>query len=211
MNCKNCGAELDEGTRFCDKCGTPVEEMAGSAQEEVGMSDKGKKYKSSTGAKGFVSENEGGSFSLKNGWTANIIAGEGLLREDAIITNRRLYYNYNRGIITKVKKECIIDIDDITGTEITDIQPRGCIVLAVLSFILLLIFALMDGEGSFIGAGLGLAAFFTFLYFICKQAFLVVQYAGGSIRFSVKFYGLNNVRAFQRRIYFEKDHNKHLI
>ena len=208
MKCSNCGAEIGEETKFCEKCGTPVQEMAGRNQEDVVMSEGGKKYKSSTGAKGFVVENEGGSFSLKNGWTANILAGEGLLREDAIITNKRLYYNYNRGIITKVKKECIVDIDDITGTEITDMQPRGCIVLAILSLLLFIIIGALQGEGSWFGLGIVMAVIFTCLYFILKQAFLVIQYAGGSIRFSVKFYGLANVRAFQRRIYFEKDNNR---
>lgn len=38
-----------------------------------------------------------------------------------------------------------------------------------------------------------------------KSAAHRIDYAGGSIRFSVKKYGLNNVRVFQRSIFARKD------
>ena len=43
------------------------------------------------------------------------------------------------------------------------------------------------------------------LFFIKSKSYLRIEYAGGHIGFSVKKYGLNNVRAFQRQIYVEKE------
>ena len=43
------------------------------------------------------------------------------------------------------------------------------------------------------------------LFFIVKKSHLRIEYAGGNINFSVKKYGLANVREFQRQIYIAKE------
>ena len=86
--CKNCGTQVNDGVKFCTGCGKPISpEGANNVVVPSG------EYNFSTGAKGFVDTNENGAYSLRNGLLMNYISGEGFVKEDAVITNRRLYYS----------------------------------------------------------------------------------------------------------------------
>ncbi len=196
VKCPGCGMELEDGTRFCIRCGTAIPEV--SAAQTASAAEQSQTYRSSTGAKGFVGEGEGGSFSLKNGRVMNIMSGEGFVKEDAILTDKRLYYSARSGLINVNSLEEIVDIKDITGTKIADFKPYSFFIVAVVALIAMLI-------AHQAAIGFALAVIFVVLFFIVKKSHLRIEYAGGSINFSVKKYGLANVREFQRQIYLAKE------
>ena len=234
MNCPKCGSVIPEGAGFCTVCGTRIEnvkEKSGnqpayvtpqSAQSILASVDptsslngnaspagpvgsaapmRPTSYVASTGAVGFVDPAEKAICSLKNGYSLNMISGEGWKSEDSVITDKRLYYYGNEGVLSKLKQEEIVNLEDITGVSITYFRPWllvivgalfavGC--LAMPEFMLKILFLIF--------AALCLLTFAA----LCKS-FLKIEYAGGSIHFSVKKYGLDNVRVFQRCIFTQKD------
>lgn len=219
MNCPKCGTAVPDGAGFCTVCGTRIEAASGmtgnpSAQSILASVDPTSSlsgstptriehvsYVSSTGATGFVDPSERAICSLKNGYGLNLVAGEGWKSEDSVITNKRLYYYGNEGVLSKLKQEEIVNLEDITGVSITYFRPWllvivgalfavGC--LAMPEFMLKILFLIF--------AALCLLTFAA----LCKS-FLKIEYAGGSIHFSVKKYGLDNVRVFQRCIFTQKD------
>ncbi len=167
------------------------------------------KYQSTTGAIGFISGTEKDALSLKNGMVQNILSGDGLAREDAVLTNERLYYCIKSGVLDVHYQEDIIDLEDITACKITDLKPYGLLVGAVLLMLASYFWSNSSlnenpGQGIFL-AGLVLGVCMIAGFFILKKSFLEIQYAGGRIRFSVKKYKMKDVREFQRRIYLNKD------
>ena len=195
--CPSCGMDLEDDAKFCFRCGADLTKPGTGASSSQA-------YTSSTGATGFVGSGEGGSFSLKNGAFMNILSGEGFVKEDAIITDKRLYYSARSGLININSHEEVVDIKDITGTKIADFKPYSLFILAGLFFLLGLIFSGTLG-GAAILIGFLLALFSVIAFFIAKKSHLRIEYAGGNISFSVKKYGLQNVRAFQRQIYIAKE------
>ena len=219
MNCPKCGTAVPDGAGFCTVCGTRIEAASGmtgnpSAQSILASVDPTSSlsgstptriehvsYVSSTGATGFVDPSERAICSLKNGYGLNLVAGEGWKSEDSVITDKRLYYYGNEGVLSKLKQEEIVNLEDITGVSITYFRPWllvivgalfavGC--LAMPEFMIKILFLIF--------AALCLLSFAA----LCKS-FLKIEYAGGSIHFSVKKYGLDNVRVFQRCIFTQKD------
>ena len=206
--CPNCGMNLEDGVRFCIRCGADMTQYSSPYQVDYQQPQQGdyqqqmqQNYVSSTGASGFVGANEGGSFSLKNGRFMNVLSGEGFVNEDAIITDKRIYYSAKSGIVNINSHEEIVNIEDVTGTKIADYKPYSLFIFAGLAFII----SLITGKGAVILSGLITALIFVIIFFITKKSFLKIEYAGGNIHFSVKKYGLQNVRAFQRQIYIIKD------
>ena len=196
QTCPKCGTSVIDGSKFCPKCGTDVTTPATAAAQAAAMTSQN--YVSSTGAQGFVNSSEGGSFSLKNGRMMNVVSGEGFVKEDAILTNRRLYYSAKFGLIDTHSTEEVVDINDITGTKITDYKPFSFFIYAAIAIIVGIV------ADQFLAFSLT-AAIFVILFFVLKKSHLRIEYAGGNINFSVKKYGLKNVRAFQRQIYIEKE------
>ena len=194
--CPNCGMTLDDGVSFCIRCGANMAQY--STPYQVDYQPQQQVYASSTGASGFVGASEGGSFSLKNGRVMNVISGEGFVKEDAIITDKRIYYSAKSGLINVNSLEEIVNIKDVTGTKIADYKPYSLLILAGIA----LIGGLIAKHALY---GFLSALIFVIVFFIAKKSWLRIDYAGGSIRFSVKKYGLDNVRAFQRQIYTIKD------
>ena len=190
--------ELEDSSKFCLRCGINLAQVAEEAKPK-------EPYVSSTGATGFIGTGEGGSFSLKNGRVMNILSGEGFVKEDAIITDKRLYYSARSGLININSKEEVVDVADITGTKIMDYRPYSMFICAGLSLIAGFVAAGVTEDPSFGLIGVLLAAVFVAVFFIAKKSHLRIEYAGGNINFSVKKYGLQNVRAFQRQIYIAKE------
>ena len=202
--CPSCGYELENGSKFCMRCGNQVPaendaSMAQAAQNPVN-------YTSSTGAIGFISKGEGRSFSLKNGRLMNVISGEGFVKEDAVLTDKRLYYSASSGLINKNLHEEIVNIEDITGTKIADFKPYACFVFAFILFFVGVVLASTRGVPIGFSISCFISAFSLVVsFFIAKKSYLRIEYAGGYIGFSVKKYGMQNVREFQRQIYIAKE------
>ncbi|MBR6366034.1 MAG: zinc ribbon domain-containing protein [Lachnospiraceae bacterium] len=222
MNCPKCGTAVPDGAGFCTVCGTRIEAASGmtgnpSAQSILASVDPTSSlsgstptriehvsYVSSTGATGFVDPSERAICSLKNGYGLNLVAGEGWKSEDSVITNKRLYYYGDQGVISKVKQEEIVNIEDITGVSIVYFRPWIFVILGALSAMIGL--ATIKSVGGIICLIFGV--FLLLMFVLLCKSFLKIEYAGGSIHFSVKKYGLDKVRIFQRCIFSLKDKQK---
>ena len=202
--CPSCGFELGDGSKFCMRCGSQVPDGNEATVPQAAQNPSS--YTSSTGAIGFVSAGEGRSFSLKNGRLMNVISGEGFVKEDAVLTDKRLYYSASSGIINKNLHEEIVNIEDITGTKIADYKPYACFIFAFIFFFAGVVLASTRAVPSGVTASSFISAFsFVVAFFIAKKSYLRIEYAGGYIGFSVKKYGMQNVREFQRQIYIAKE------
>ncbi|MGN0389492.1 MAG: hypothetical protein ACI4L2_01665 [Wujia sp.] len=142
---------------------------------------------------------------LRNGMVLNLVSGEGFKNEQAILTDKRMYYNHKKGIINKFSTREIVDVKDITGTKIKDSKPYSLLILALLFPLAALIFEDIRG---WIYMGLLIAAVIIVVFFFTIKKWLIVEYAGGSIRLSVKKYSMKNIIAFQKAIYKVKENNK---
>ena len=227
MFCEQCGTELKEGGLFCISCGhkqgEPVRiqpgqenitgqylgEQSTPEQAASGIPGFGRStsYISSTGATGFVEPDEIPLYSLTNGVLNHLITGRGINKDDAILTNKRMYYSHRAGIVNKVSNEEIVDLKDITGTKILNYSPIWLIILAVLGMI---VSVCMFASDVPIGGvcGLVVAIVLGITYVFTKDTILSVEYAGGFIEFSMHSYGMQNVRFFQRCIYAAKEVQK---
>lgn len=226
MNCPKCGSSLPDGSSFCSVCGSSVATAGSQTGNQTAyvapqptqpiapppisaplitpqpaLLGAASGYVSSTGATGFVDPSERAVCSLKNGYGLNLISGEGWKSEDSVITDKRLYYYGDQGIISKVKTEEIVDLEDITGISITYFRPWFFILFGIISLIAGVAVKEQLVQVVFLISGL----FLFLLFAVLSKSFLRIDYAGGSIRFSVKKYGLNNVRVFQRSIFTQKD------
>lgn len=206
--CSKCGASVMDGVRFCQECGNVMDAAPKAAKPQSQATVPGygnNNYVSSTGGSGFVSNNEASTgYSLRNGMVMNVLSGEGLKKEDAVITNKRIYYTARDGIITVTKKEEVVDLADVTGVKILDIKPYGFLIGAAIFFLVSLIMSAYVGAIGFISFFIT-AVICVVLFFIAKKSILRIEYAGGNINFSVKKYGLDAVRNFQRKILEAKE------
>lgn len=131
----------------------------------------------------------------------NLISGEGLKNEQAVLTDERLYYNHREGLINRISTREIVDAADITGTKITDNKPYSILIVAILILIGSIIGASSADDGSILASGIIVAIIFLITFLVLIKKWLVIEYAGGRIRLSVKKYGMNNIIAFQKAIY----------
>ena len=128
-------------------------------------------------------------------------SGEGLKNEQAVLTDKRLYYNHREGLINRISTREIVDAADITGTKITDNKPYSILIVAILILIGSIIGASSADDGSILASGIIVAIIFLITFLVLIKKWLVIEYAGGRIRLSVKKYGMNNIIAFQKAIY----------
>ena len=156
----------------------------------------------------FVEKDERPVATLSNGLVLNLLSGEGLRNEQAVLTDKRLYYNHREGLINRISTREIINTDDITGTKITDNKPYSLLIWAALIFIGTLITSIQSDDSTAIVCGSIVAIVMVILFLVLIQKWLLVEYAGGRIRLSVKKYGMNNIIAFQKAIYRVKASSK---
>ena len=205
-NCSNCGGMNEDGARFCAICGntlgatpsvSPVPPMQpnSSVYSNVRRDMPVNGIRPSVGGR-FVDGNEHVVATLENGVMMNIISGEGFRKEDAILTNKRLYYKHKDGIVTITECEEMVDVKDITGTKITSFEPYGILIISGLLFIAGLIANSIIGSGLPILFGFLLAMIGIIVFVSLKKKFLKIEYAGGAIHFSVKKYGMQNIQSF---------------
>ena len=157
-------------------------------------------------------------FSLKNGYLVNVISNEGFISEDAVITDKRLYYNITSMGLVKYRTEMKIDLEDITATTITDSNPVILLVLAAFTGMTSIITCIENAPFA-LWFGFMIAALILVCYwYMLRKTYFKIEYAGGSanglqpsgsLYFSVKKYGMDAVRNFQRELHLAKsDLNK---
>ena len=213
--CPVCRKVLEDSAPFCDSCGTRFQmgpQGVPPQQNQAFQSPPPQYNNSNDSAAWLVEPNERIRFSLKNGYLTNLISSEGFINEDVVITDYRLYYNVTswQGLV-KNRTEVKIDLEDITATTITDSNPIIFLVLAGLVFIFGLIFSKYTGV---LVGGIIWAIIFAVMWYMMKKTYFKIEYAGGSsigmvknngaLYFSVKKYGMDAVRAFQKEIHKAK-------
>lgn len=202
MICPTCGARIADGIPYCTNCGCAVPAAAPGAYAPPAPSYAGAPVPV---ASPFVSPDESLVATLSNGFATNLISGEGLLKEDAYVTNKRVYYNSTHGFLSKTNVRNVVDIPEVTGTKLVDIKYYGFIVLAAI-FLITGIILLSSIDIPEIGAPfMSASVVFLCLFFTTMKKHLRIEYAGGFIYFSVRKYTLERVHAFQKAIYQEKD------
>ena len=149
---------------------------------------------------------------MKNGYLTNVVSAEGFIEEDAIITDKRLYYNVTslNGLIIH-RTEMKIDLEDITATTITDSDPIIFLFLGILALVTIIVLKLPGG--IMLGLLIALASLVGWL--MMRKTYFKIEYAGGSsmggmrnngaLYFSVKKYGMEAIRAFQKEIHLAKE------
>ena len=152
----------------------------------------------------FVQENEKAIADLKNGYLNNVLSGEGILKENAVVTNKRLYYDNRRGLLWRVEERDRINIEDITAVKIA--KATSLYFLAVGIAVALALFFLKEKYYQVLAP---LAVILgVILDIILSKNYLSIEYAGGHIRFSVKQYKMEHIVRFQEAIFRVKDHVK---
>lgn len=204
MICNNCGTQNSDDAQFCVGCGMNFYTDNTYTSNQNGQTYPIQNIYVPQGNGIFVNADEQLVATLKNGRAANILSGEGFRNEDAVITNRRLYYNHTDGLINTKRVERKIDIKDITGTRIEDNQPRMLLILAALMGVIGL-FTAINGSGEGFMICLLWAVIFGVSYILAVKKHLRIDYAGGYVSFSVKNYSMENVQEFQRCIHALKD------
>lgn len=210
--CTSCGQGNSDEATFCASCGAKFADESNQAQTSSAPPQNGNGVNPDLTKRGsFVSEDEYVVATLSNDMITNVLSGEGLKTEGAVLTNKRVYYRHTKGIMNIRTQEEIVDIKDITGTKIANLNPVGVLILSILiAFvgIFLASNARYDGIVYFLYAlvpAIGLLA----TYFIVKKSHLRLEYAGGSIYFSVKKYGKEKIHHFQKSIHAIKDQIDH--
>ena len=220
--CNICNSMNDDDSKFCLKCGNSFvqanpqmnqQTQQQNFQQQTQHQPNNNSQRAASGAKEirptgtgrFVNADEYVIATLENGIAMNLISGEGFRKEDAILTNRRLYYNHKDGIINVRECEEKVNVKDITGTKIASFSPYGFLVISIILFIVSIILSALGAFAAFLYL-LPTVLIFLILFFVLKKKFLRIEYAGGAINFSVKKYGMQNIRLFQKSIHSVKDY-----
>lgn len=150
----------------------------------------------------FVDPREVAVADLKNGYLNNILSGEGLMVENAIVTNRRIYYNKKSGVLVRIEERDKIDVMDVTGIKIA--RANSYVFMAIGAAIALILL-ILSVESALKLMGLGLLILGIVIDLIVTKNYLSIEYAGGHIRFSVKKYSMENISQFQEAVFRVKD------
>lgn len=203
--CDKCNTQNNDNAKFCAVCGNALDGAQNTPKYTNPVHSSPVNELRPSGSGRFVGEDEYVVATLENGVMMNIISGEGFRREDAVLTNKRLYYNHKDGIVNITECNEIVDVKDITGTKITRFDPYGILIIAGLLFLAGIIISSKTSDGPAMILGIILSVVAVFVFVFLKKKYLRIEYAGGSIHFSVKKYGVQNIQAFQRCIYAVKD------
>lgn len=145
--------------------------------------------------------------------------GDGWANRDVILTDKHLYYIHSYGILNTEEYREIVDIDDITGTKIVDINPWGWLIFGCIG-LLVMLFGIMKGISEYsafggigesvmaVTSGMYIGIPCIIAYFIRKKKFLSIEYPGGRIKFKLRRYKMEQVIEFQKSVHKIKSYRK---
>ena len=164
----------------------------------------------------FVNKNERLISTLGNSYIQNFISTGILSKGFSFITDKRVYFQgksynvfYNNNGNPKIVKNSrsqIVDLKDVTGTEIKHYNPIHYLIIAIVFFIGL-IFTLSFGRNFYIFGYyiIPIILAYVFLYFKNKISLISIQYAGGEIAFDIRWFSQNEIDNFQKQLRLAKD------
>lgn len=164
----------------------------------------------------FLNSNEEFICALGNDYLQNFLAGGGLTKGFAVLSDKRVYFKgkcfVKNGIrYSKSTEERIVDVKDVTGSGFINKNPIWALVVSIYFFICiftLFLNAIVHTDSKYLVLMFFNAAFsgiFYYIYKSLKHNFFQIQYAGGVIAFETKWYGVDEAQKFQKALRLEKD------
>ncbi len=156
----------------------------------------------------WVDDDEKEIATLGNDRVLNYFTGNGILKNRAVLTNKRLYINEHHGILSYSYKRYIVEVDEITSTSIMKRNPIWSLVMAGLWLILGIVMAAVLNIFAMFLVGFAIALGQVFAYLKMWGSWFVVYFPGGWLQFSLKNYSLYQTVEFQRAISALKSQEK---
>ena len=162
----------------------------------------------------FFNNDEHEICSIGTGYVANFVSGGDASRAGATLTNKRIYFSgsiftiKDDGEPVQLKQRKVVNTRDITGTGYLFYNPIKWLGYAIIAVVVGIGSAFtMDGNIAIGGLLLGLvvgggcaAAWYTH-----RMTLFVIEYAGGSIAFDVRWVQAHEQDDFLRNIHLSKD------
>lgn len=214
MFCGKCGAEVLDGAKFCEKCGSSVEVESMNIEQPTTSNSEQVDIKSA-----FIDPNEKLVAKVGNGYFVNLLYSK-VKKCNLLLTDKRIYlkgvfYTDNGRGITKMNAERILDIEDVTGTGF--IYTRLLWIPFILDVICIILSLAMTNifwsYGWAFEICLGLSTFLVELLvmkkiLMSKKVMFYIEYAGGRISINANLIGIEDVRDLHKQMRRVKDNIK---
>lgn len=157
----------------------------------------------------YVSPDEEAVFNLGSGYLGTFLAGGGMAKASATITNKRVYFKgdsyVSMGVgLKRCKTTQIVDLKDITGVGIYRSFNLGALIFWIICTIFVPIIAIASGA-DWVFSLLILTLTFILLVFATAKTLLRVEFAGGAIAMDVKGFSKNMCNEFRTHLFRAKD------
>lgn len=215
--CPNCNKTLNDNAKFCHYCGgkisgsatVPPKSTIQNGGSVSGYSQKHTYVHSNQGtpvpqelADQVVDPGEKMIACLKDSAAKTFVTGNGIGTNKIFFTNKRFYAKTNQfslrsGIFTN---NFVVDLADISGTQILHRNPIGSLLGACLFLILGFIASAISSQPAMIGIGIVVAIICGINFFIKRGTYLQISYPGNFMDLSVKMYRYNTVMEFQKKL-----------
>ena len=193
-SCPKCGNVLNDNAAFCNKCGY-----------QFGTNAQQRNYQqpASGGNELIVDSDEQIVMNLQNSYVSTMAADGSIGSTRVFFTNKRFYAKENRFTLSRGldTKNTIVELQEISGTQILHENPISYFIWGGLLLIFNLIIGAIAGGEALVGAlisGLFYAGLFTLLYFLRRGTYLLISFAGETVKLRVKMYNYNSVVTFLR-------------
>lgn len=172
----------------------------------------------------FLNSREKFICALGNNYLQNFLAGGGLQKGFAVLSDKRVYFKGDCFVrsgkrFSKSTEERVVDVKDITGSGFISTNPIWALIVSIY-FIVNTFIALLTSipsislfaNSEYLGImflpvffGVAISGLFYYIYISKKHNFFQIQYAGGVIAFETKWYGANEAQKFQKALRLAKD------
>lgn len=209
--------------QFCGNCGRPtvngrcpvcegVQPVAANAPQPQYNAPR-PVYDQSDNEGRFIDNDERLIYQLGSGYLGTFLAGGGLTKNAAAVTNKRVYYKGKAfaalGVgLRRCKITQIIDLKDITCVGIYKAFNIALVIMAAFIFLGCLIgmIAISGAAGIALGVGgMFVSGLMVAGAFIGARTLLRIDYAGGCIALDIKSFSKKECEDFRLAIYREKD------
>ncbi len=198
-SCPKCGNVLNDTAAFCNKCGYQF----GTNAQQRNYQQQGYQQPVSGGNELIVDSDEQIVMNLQNSYVSTMAADGSIGSTRVFFTNKRFYAKENRFTLSRGldTKNTIVELQEISGTQILHENPISYFIWGGFLLIFNLIIGAIAGGEALVGAlisGLFYAGLFTLLYFLRRGTYLLISFAGETVKLRVKMYNYNSVVTFLR-------------
>lgn len=200
-SCPKCGNVLNDTAAFCNKCGYQFGTNAQQRNYQQQGYQQGYQQPVSGGNELIVDSDEQIVMNLQNSYVSTMAADGSIGSTRVFFTNKRFYAKENRFTLSRGldTKNTIVELQEISGTQILHENPISYFIWGGFLLIFNLIIGAIAGGEALVGAlisGLFYAGLFTLLYFLRRGTYLLISFAGETVKLRVKMYNYNSVVTF---------------